>query len=114
MEAVKDLDEVSSLAGQESGLRVRACVYRRPADAHNALRLKLYVLGEVTQLSDSLPIFENLGLKVIAEDSFPLQLRTGDGWTHEANVLDYQMERTDEGAAELSIVKEPLEDAFHA
>src|SRR3569832_949021 len=114
MEAVKDLDEVSSLDGQESGQRVRACVYRRPTDAHYALRLKLYVLGEVMPLSASLPIFENLGLKVIAEDSFPLQLRTGDGWTHEANVLDFQMERTDEGAAELSIVKEPLEDAFHA
>jgi len=114
MEAVKDQDEIAALAGMQAGLRVSACVYRRPADAHNALRLKLYVLGEVMPLSASLPIFENLGLKVIAEDSFPLTLKTGDGWTHEASVLDFLMERTDEGAAELGIVKEPLEDAFHA
>ncbi|MEJ0042549.1 MAG: NAD-glutamate dehydrogenase domain-containing protein [Rhizomicrobium sp.] len=114
MEAVKDLDEIAALATQPAGLRVRACVYRRPSDAHNGLRLKLYVLGEVMPLSASLPVFENLGLKVIAEDAFPLTLKTADGWTHEASVLDFQMERADEGAADLATVKQPLEDAFHA
>ncbi len=47
----------------------------RPDDAHNALRLKLYALGNVMPLSASLPIFENLGLKVIAEDPFPITFR---------------------------------------
>ena len=42
---------------------------------HSALRLKLYVLGEVLPLSASLPVFENLGLKVIAEDSYPVSLQ---------------------------------------
>ena len=42
---------------------------------HSALRLKLYVLGEVLPLSASLPVFENLGLKVIAEDAFPVALQ---------------------------------------
>jgi glutamate dehydrogenase len=114
MDAVHDLDEIAGLAGIEKGLRIKARVYRKSADAHNALRLKLYILGEVMPLSASLPIFENLGLKVIAEDSYPLTLKTGDGWTHEANVLAFQMERIDEGAADLGSVKQPLEDAFHA
>jgi len=114
MEAVHDLDAVAELAAQEHGLRLRASVYRKSTDAHSAVRLKLYIVGEVMPLSASLPIFENLGLRVIAEDSFPLTLRTGDGWTHQANVLDFQMERADEGAADLAIVKQPLEDAFHA
>src|SRR5262249_1495597 len=114
MEAVHDLDAIAALAAQEHGLRLRAHVYRKAADAHNALRLKLYVVGEVMPLSASLPIFENLGLRVIAEDSFPLTLRTADGWTHQASVLDFQMERADEGAADLTTVKQPLEDAFHA
>jgi glutamate dehydrogenase len=114
MEAVHDLDVVASLAAQRGGLRLKASAYRRHADAHNALRLKLYILGEVMPLSASLPIFENLGLKVIAEDAFALTLKTGDGWTHEANVLDFLMERADEGAVELAAVKQPLEDAFHA
>ncbi len=114
MDAVHDLDEIAGLARAEKGLRIKARVYRKSADAHNALRLNLYIQGEVMPLSASLPIFENLGLKVIAEDSYPLSLKTGDGWTHEANVLAFQMERVDEGAADLATVKQPLEDAFHA
>ena len=43
--------------------------------SHSALRLKLYVLGDVLPLSVSLPVFENLGLKVIAEDAFPVSLQ---------------------------------------
>jgi glutamate dehydrogenase len=114
MEAAHDLDEIAALAGLDKGLRIRARVYRKHGDAHNALRIKLYILGEVVPLSASLPVFENLGLKVIAEDSFPVTLKTGDGWTHEANVLDFLMERADEGAAELNEIKQPLEQAFHA
>ncbi|MEI9997084.1 MAG: NAD-glutamate dehydrogenase [Rhizomicrobium sp.] len=114
LEAVHDLDVIAALAQAEDELRLTAQVYRRHGDAHDALRLKLYMLGPVMPLSASLPIFENLGLKVIAEDAFPVTLKTGDGWTHEANVLDFQMERADEGAAELGAVKAPLEAAFHA
>ena len=113
-EAVHDLDEVAALAGIAKGLRLKVRVYRKNSDAHNALHLKLYVLGEVLPLSASLPIFENLGLKVIAEDSFPITLKTGDGWTHEASILDFAMERADDGAADLATIKQPLEDAFHA
>ncbi len=58
------------------GLKIKARAYRRDDDEHNALRLKLYVLGGVLPLSASLPVFENLGLKVIAEDSYPVTLRT--------------------------------------
>ncbi|MEJ0026977.1 MAG: NAD-glutamate dehydrogenase [Rhizomicrobium sp.] len=114
MEAVHDLDEIAGLAKLEAGFKIKARVYRRHADAHDALRLKLYILGEVMPLSASLPIFENLGLKVIAEDSFPVTLKTGDGWTHEASVLDFAMERADQVAADLAVIKQPLEDAFHA
>jgi glutamate dehydrogenase len=113
-EAVHDLDEIAALAAPGEELRLRARVYRKRADAHNALRLKLYILGEVMPLSASLPVFENLGLKVIAEDSFNVTLKTGDGWSHEAAVLDFMMERADAGAAELADIKKPLEDAFHA
>jgi len=114
MEAVHDLDEIAGLAKIEHGLKLKARVYRRHTDPHNALRLKLYILGEVMPLSGTLPIFENLGLKVIAEDAFPVTLKTGDGWTHEANVLDFLMERADQASADLGHIKQPLEDAFHA
>ena len=66
---------LEELAAAQDGLKVRASVWRKEGDAASALRLKLYVLGEVLPLSASLPVFENLGLKVIAEDTFPLSLQ---------------------------------------
>ena len=72
------------------------------------------MLGEVLPLSASLPIFENLGLKVIAEDAFPVSFKRDDGWSEEAVILDFLMERADGAAADLDTVREPLEDAFHA
>jgi len=113
-EAVRDLEELEHLARHDDGLAIQARAYRKPDDAHNALRLKLYLLGEVMPLSVSLPIFENLGMKVIAEDPFPMTFDTDDGWTREAVVLDFLMERADEGAAAMDDIKVPLEEAFHA
>ena len=68
-------DRRRSPRADERAARCSARVYRKRDDAHNALRLKLYLLGEVMPLSASLPIFENLGLKVIAEDSFAVSLQ---------------------------------------
>src|SRR5262249_38918238 len=59
-EAVRDLDELEQLGAADSiGITARA--YREANDAHNALRLKIYVRGGVMPLSASLPVFENLG-----------------------------------------------------
>jgi glutamate dehydrogenase len=111
-EAVRDLEEIAALAKTEGGLQARA--YRRPRDAHSAMRLKLYGLGSIPPLSTLLPIFENLGFRVIAEDSYPVALKSSDGWSGEAAVLDFLMERADDGAANLAEIKQPFEDAFHA
>ena len=113
-EAVRDLEELERLSAREHEPKIEARAYRTTRDAHNALRLKLYLLGGVLPLSASLPVFENLGLRVIAEDSYPVSLESGDGWRGDGAVLDFLMERSDEGPAELSGIKDRLEDAFHA
>ncbi|HEX3754831.1 MAG TPA: NAD-glutamate dehydrogenase domain-containing protein, partial [Rhizomicrobium sp.] len=112
-QAVSDLDVLESVVA-EGGLKLRARAWRKPDDTSAALRLKLYVLGEVLPLSASLPVFENLGLMVIAEDSFPVSFLRDDGARQEAIILDFIMERADERPAELDSIREPLEDAFHA
>jgi glutamate dehydrogenase len=111
-EAVRDLDELDSLL-RASG-RVKARAYRLALDTHSALRLKLYVVGNVLPLSASLPVFECLGFRVIAEDSYPVALKSGEGRQREAAVLDFLMERADGGTAALDELKVRLEDAFHA
>jgi len=113
-EAVRDLDELESLSAHDEEPKIEARAYRTTRDAHNALRLKLYILGGVLPLSASLPVFENLGLRVIAEDSYPVSLETGSGWRGDGAVLDFLMERSDEAAADLSDIKDRLQDAFHA
>ena len=113
-EAVRDLDEFDLLLRARDGTGIKARAYRLALDPHAALRLKLYVLGSVLPLSASLPVFENLGFKVIAGNSYPVSLKTSDGWQGDAAVLDFLMERADGAAADLGDIKTRLEEAFHA
>jgi glutamate dehydrogenase len=113
-EGAADLRVLESLATDKDGLRLRAKFWRRDNDAASALRLKLYVLGDVLPLSASLPVFENLGLKVIAEDSFPVSFNRDGGWRQEGAILDFSMERDDGAPAKLDDIRAALEDTLHA
>ena len=113
-EAVRDLNELDLLLRVKDASGIKARAYRLTLDPHAVLRLKLYVLGSVLPLSASLPVFENLGFKVIAEDSYPVSLKTSDGRQGDAAVLDFLMERADGAAADLADIKTRLEEAFHA
>jgi glutamate dehydrogenase len=112
-EAVEDLTALELLSRSGAVPALEARVLRKPLDAHATLRIKLYGLGPALPLSVSLPIFENFGLKVIAENAYPVELKIDDGRTGEAFVLDFQMERSDGGPAGLDEIKRPLEEAFH-
>jgi glutamate dehydrogenase len=108
------LGVLTELASAKDGLKLHASVWRKENEAAPALRLKLYVLGDVLPLSASLPVFENLGLKVIAEDSYPVSFNSDGGWRQDAAVLDFAMERADGLPVRLDDIRAPLEDAFHA
>ncbi|HEX4178865.1 MAG TPA: NAD-glutamate dehydrogenase domain-containing protein, partial [Rhizomicrobium sp.] len=113
-DGARDLGVLEDLATAKDGLRLRAHVWRKENEAAPALRLKLYVLGDVLPLSASLPVFENLGLKVIAEDSYPVSFNCDGGWRQAAAILDFAMERADGLPVRLDDIRAPLEDAFHA
>ena len=83
-------------------------------DTPSTVHLKLFVKGGFIPLSDCLPVFENLGLKVIAEDAFALtpQARAGAGEMVALHSL--HMQRADGTHADLERLKPLLEDAFHA
>jgi glutamate dehydrogenase len=109
-EAVRDLAELEQLA--KSSERINARAYRLPRESRSALRLKIYVLGDVLPLSASLPVLENLGFRVIAENSYPVTPDTEAGWKGEGAVLDFTMMRADGATADLSHLKARVEDAF--
>ena len=72
-EAAQDIERIEQvLAGEAKGGHLAAHVYGREGGGPNALHLKLFVRGPFVPLSECLPVFEKLGLKVIAEDAFAL------------------------------------------
>ncbi|MGH6878966.1 MAG: NAD-glutamate dehydrogenase domain-containing protein, partial [Rhizomicrobium sp.] len=111
-EAVRDLAELDGLIRSGSSVRVRA--YTPALGGQSALRLKLYAADRVVPLSASLPIFENLGFRVIAEDSYSIAFNAGTARPVEAAILDFQMERADGGPVRAAEIRGRLEEAFHA
>jgi glutamate dehydrogenase len=78
-EAAADLVALSALH-DESDRGVR--LIRKPGDAPQQLRLKIYRLGKIIPLSEAVPVLENFGLSVIEE--YPFDLAGGRlGWIHD-------------------------------
>src|SRR5262249_53886051 len=102
------------LSGRAAGGSVAANVYGRDGDDAATVRLKLFVKGPFIPLSDCLPVFENLGLKVMAEDAFALSPQARDGSVETVALHSFSMQGRDGGNAPLERLKPLLEEAFHA
>ena len=114
-EAVEDIDRIESLLKTEgSGTALAAHIYDRSEDAPDALHLKLFVRGPFVPLSDCLPMFEHLGLKVIAENAFALTPRIEGGKPQDVALQNFLMARADGKPVEIERLKPLLEEAFHA
>ena len=90
MEAVHDIIAIEAMTA-ETPIAVRA--YREIDDPPTAFRLKLYRAGTSVALADVLPILDNMGLKALAEEGFPLPHKTPGGedtvtWVHEFMLMD--------------------------
>ena len=110
-EALRDLGVLESMATDEP-LRIRA--YRRAGDARTRFRVKLYRPGRSAPLADVLPILENMGLKALVEEGFPVTRRLEDEsrqltWVHEFVLEDENGEHL-----VFSDVQAPFEAAFLA
>ena len=109
-EATSDIANFEDLLHERAAAAgVTAKVYTRDGDSPGTLRLKLFVRGGFIALSECLPVFENLGLKVIAEAAFGLAPDGGSGGT-QISVQDFLMVHPGAGTNIHSL----LEDGFHA
>src|SRR5262245_6439748 len=114
-DAVADIGRIEAVLKGEGGAgNILAYVYGQPGDAESELRLKLFVRGNIVPLSDCLPVFENLGLKVIAEDTFALAPLSDSGKVDSVSLHSFLMRCADGKPADLARIKPLLEDAFHA
>lgn len=67
-EAAKDILRLRGLSDHQRGVRL----YRLEGDSGSQLRLKLYRLGASIPLSDTVPVLENFGFRVLEEIPTPL------------------------------------------
>ncbi len=87
-QAIADLDRIEKVLG---GSPLEAALHPRPAAEGDGvgsnLALRLYRQGEPVALSDMLPILENLGLRIIAEEPFRIDAVDGRAvWIHEFTI----------------------------
>ena len=117
-DAVDDVDRIEALlAGRAAAGSLSVHVYDSAEDTkkNGHVHLKLFVIGEYVPLSECLPVFENLGLKVIAEDAFPLAPLDGKGEATRVSLQNFLMERAEPAStSDMGRVRPLLEEAFHA
>lgn len=110
-ETVADIAQFEELLnGQTAAAGVTAKVYKSDGDTPGTLRLKLFIRGGFVPLSECLPVFENLDLKVVAEAAFALTPETSAGAV-QISLQDFVMQTASPAGEQLY---RPLEDAFHA
>jgi glutamate dehydrogenase len=110
----EDVPARNAVADMEMAERVAATgalgmsLYRPLEAAPGTLRFKLFHAGRPVPLSDSLPMLERMGLRVIEER--PYRINAGDGapvWLH-----DFGLAAAADREIELDAVAAPFEDAF--
>lgn len=79
--AVQDIDTIAGLSLNNT---LAMSFYQPMGAAKNAMRFKVFNLGSVLELSDVIPVLENLGLRVVGEH--PYMIKASDGakvWMHD-------------------------------
>ncbi|MES1156631.1 MAG: NAD-glutamate dehydrogenase [Alphaproteobacteria bacterium] len=112
-EALIDVAEI--LRGRDNEV-IRARAYRAASDADSILRCKFYARGDVLALSTTVPILENLGLFVEAEQSYDLHVGAREEVGAPATIYVHELEmRSADGAPiDLAQCGPHFEQAFAA
>ena len=99
---IADLRQIERLQGPNDP---EQRLYRDPGDA-NALRFKLMRIGDTIHLSDALPMMENMGLRVLSEHPYEIEL--GDGRT--LHIQDFEVQSA--MPVDIEAVGRTFEEAF--
>ncbi len=103
--AAADMERMEKLS---KACPIRVFFYRPLVESEGAIRLKIYNLNDPISPSDSLPVVENMGLRV--ESTRPYKIKCASGpvvWIH-----DYAMAHSDGLDIDPDAQRERFEDAF--
>ncbi len=103
--AVIDIDHMESLSSE---MPLAMSFYKALEEDDKILHFKLYHEGTSVPLSDVLPVFENLGLRVIGEHPYEVRARSGKVvWIH-----DFALQSRDEAIVDIARIRKIFEDLF--
>ncbi|MDF2465289.1 MAG: NAD-dependent glutamate dehydrogenase [Ramlibacter sp.] len=105
-DAVPDVRKLSAISA-ESPLQL--ALYQRPGGQAGELGLKVYRLGPPLVLSDSLPMLEHMGARVIAESSYMIGAPND---TQAISLHDFELQAPVSGEIETETLARLFEDAF--
>ena len=107
--AAADVEHLAGLTGADD---LRVNLYRSRGE-DTGLRLKFYRLGDDIPLSDALPMMENMGLRVISEHPYRIEIperADGDGGGI-AYIQDFEVEAS-RGDIDVDALDTSFEEAF--
>lgn len=107
MHAVGDIEHIEAL--KESSASLRMSLYRSECGFHQEIKFKLYRFDQTMPLSDALPILENMGLRVIAEQPYELIFKDG----RQLWINDFTMMLHKDMTFEIDQVRSIFQDAFY-
>jgi glutamate dehydrogenase len=103
--AVMDMGRILSVA---AGRRLEMSFYRMVDEDEERLRFRLFRKNDPLPLSDVLPILENLGLRVLAENPYGVREKDGDTYWIQDFSLNYALK----GGVDVDAVRAEFTDAF--
>ncbi len=105
------LTDIEYLSGLSDNRPVLLRAFRMKGDEANIIRAKIYSFDEPVELSNCVPVFENMGLFVVSETGYPVKINGGNKpfWVH-----DVRMRGRNGLQFSLPDVKSVFEDAFEA
>jgi glutamate dehydrogenase len=101
--AAADVERAASLRGPDE---LRLSLYRPARAEGKALRFKFYRQDRDIPLSEALPMMENMGLRILTEHPYAMQV--GE---HRIHIQDFEVESA-RGEVDVEAVREGFETAF--
>ena len=106
-DAVMDIGFMQNLAHDNL---LEMSFYNPLGDNKSTLRLKLYCADHTIPLSDALPMLENLGLRVIAEEPYEIILSTGQSYW----INDFVLVYSSHSVFDIKDIHKTFKNAFRA
>ncbi|MBI2768678.1 MAG: NAD-glutamate dehydrogenase [Burkholderiales bacterium] len=99
--------DVRKLAGLSAEAPLALTLYQPLGGAAGTLGFKVYHLGEAVVLSDSLPMLEHMGVRVLAESNYRIEVPQG-----EVSLHDFELQAQMAGEVEPEAMARLFEDTF--